>query len=75
MEEIKPYHQRMAELWTISTRRKLTYAEQKELDMCMEANANDVWKRITLENLSLAASMVQDTEWLHEICSDIEDAQ
>lgn len=75
MEEIKPYHQRMAELWTISRRRKLTDAEERELDMCLEANSSQVWRRIRLENLSLIASMVNDAEWQHEICADMEDAQ
>lgn len=75
MEEIKPVHQRMAELWTISRGRKLTDAEARELDMCLEANASDVWRRIRLENLSLIASMVNDTDWQHDICGDMEDAQ
>lgn len=75
MEEIKPFHQRMAELWTISRGRKLTESEARELDMCLEANASHVWRRIRLENLSLIASLVNDTDWQHDICGDMEDAQ
>jgi hypothetical protein len=75
MDAIKPYHQRMAELWTIGKRRKLTFSEQREMEMCQEANAADVWKRIKLENLSLIAAMTNDTEWQHELCAEMEDSQ
>jgi len=61
-------HQRMAELWTLRKNRKLTEAEQSELFICLEANANHMWQKAKLENLSLCASMTQDYDWLHDIC-------
>ena len=73
MKRILPIHQRMAELWTVSKTRKLTRDEQNEMDLCLEANANYIWKQIKLENLSLIASMVHDHAWQHDICAQIED--
>ncbi|WP_166238244.1 DUF7667 family protein [Paenibacillus turpanensis] len=68
-------HQRMAELWTIQKRRALTKEELNELSLCMEANANYVWKMAKLHNMSLTASMSGDTEWLHDICLRIEELE
>lgn len=65
-------HQRMAELTTINKRRPLTESEMNEMAQCLEANANRAWKLAKLENMSLLASMTNDTEWQHKICSQIE---
>ncbi|WP_338015829.1 DUF7667 family protein [Paenibacillus mesophilus] len=65
---IHPAHRRMAELWTISRKRKLTQEEQTELDQCLQVNAKLCWEMAGLENASLLASMTRDTEWQHEIC-------
>lgn len=67
-----PFHQRMAELWTLRKSRCLTKEEQAELNICLEANANYVWQAIKLSNLSLLASITHDYEWQHEICARIE---
>lgn len=67
-----PFHQRMAELWTLRKNRNLTKEEQAELNMCLEANANHVWNLIKLKNLSLFASITHDYEWQHDICARIE---
>jgi hypothetical protein len=69
---IRPFHQRMAELWTIQTRRQLDESETEEMRYCMIANAAYCWKMCHLENLSLLASLTDNTEWQHEICQDIE---
>ncbi|MGE7225451.1 DUF7667 family protein [Paenibacillus glucanolyticus] len=68
-------HQRMAELWTIRKRRELTNAELDEMALCLDANANYVWKMVRLENLSLMASMTNDYDWLHEICRRIDELE
>lgn len=68
-------HQRLGELWTIQKKRLLTEEELDEMSHCLEANAKKAWKLATLESLSLAASMTNDTEWLHEICKQIEELE
>lgn len=66
-------HQRLAELWNIqNNHRKLTEDEMRELKICLDANLNKCRKVATLKNLSLVASMTEDTEWQHEICCAIE---
>lgn len=67
-----PVHKRIAELWMTKKKRPLSESEQKELEHCLEANANKAWKLASLENLSLVASMVNDTTWQHEICAKID---
>jgi hypothetical protein len=66
-------HQRMAELWIKQKKKPLTQEELDEMSICLEANAKRAWKLATLENLSLVASMTNDTEWQHEICRQIEE--
>lgn len=68
-------HQRMAELWTIRKSRPLTAEEQRELDLCMDANVTLCWKMSKLENFSLMASMTKDQEWMHLLCAQIEQLQ
>ena len=65
-------NQRMAELWTIQKKRALNQEELHELELCLEANANWVWKKIELENMSLLASMTHDHIWQHDICRLLE---
>jgi hypothetical protein len=67
-----PVHQRLAELWTLRRARELTREEQDEWLLCLEANANYVWTRLKLENMSLCASITHDYIWLHEICERME---
>lgn len=68
-------HERLAELWTIRKHRELTNAELDEIAICLEANANYVWRMTKLNNLSLLASMTNDSDWQHEICARIEKLQ
>lgn len=65
-------HRRMAELWFIQKSRSLTKDEETELIHCLEANANKAWKLAKLKNLSLMASIVQDTDEQHRICAEME---
>ena len=66
-------HQRLGELWMIQKNRPLTEDEEKELCICLEANMRKAWKLAELKNLSLMASIVQDTEEQNRICKQIEE--
>ncbi|MBG9776227.1 DUF7667 family protein [Brevibacillus laterosporus] len=65
-------HQRMAELWIINKTRELTNSEMEEMSHCLSANAKRAWEIAKLINLFLVASLTNDTEWQHELCSRIE---
>ncbi|MED1789211.1 hypothetical protein P4V47_17265 [Brevibacillus laterosporus] len=65
-------HQRMAELWFINKTRELTDSELTEMSHCLRANAQRAWEIAKLKNLSLIASLTNDTDWQHELCSRIE---
>lgn len=67
-----PIHRRMAELWMKKSKSELTDTEYDELIMCLNANANYAWKLAKLENISYVAYSTNDTDWLHEICKEIE---
>lgn len=66
-------HKMMAELWHKHKNGTATRDEIKELEMCLDANMNMVWKLARLENESLMASMVEDNDWQHEVCAKIDD--
>lgn len=70
-----PIHQRLAELWLVNKRGRLTPEEMQEVSDCLAANATYVWNMVYLENTSLMASMTKDVDWQHEICRDIEELQ
>lgn len=63
-------YKRMAQL---TSKKELNEDEQKELNICLKANQKLVEKLVSLENLSIAASLTEDTEWQHEICAGIEE--
>ncbi|GGD95744.1 DUF7667 family protein [Paenibacillus nasutitermitis] len=69
---IFPVHERLAELWTLQGRRKLTEQEQADYEHCMAVNASYCRQLANLYNMSLLASMTGDTEWQHDICQKIE---
>ena len=68
-------HQRLAELYFINEKRPFTEQEERDFLDCLKANANRAWKLAKLQNLSLLASLTNDTEWQHEICSAIDKLQ
>jgi hypothetical protein len=68
-------HWRLAELWTLQQKRELTEEEESEMSACLHYNAIYARKLARLYNLSLAASMINDVEWQHEICKQIEDLE
>ncbi|MCM3749551.1 hypothetical protein M3223_19545 [Paenibacillus pasadenensis] len=67
-----PIHEHLAELWTIRERRPLTSEEQADFEHCLAVNASHCRRLANLYNMSLLASMTNDTEWHHEICGKIE---
>ncbi|MBD2847866.1 hypothetical protein IDH44_21945 [Paenibacillus sp. IB182496] len=67
-----PIHERLAELWTIRSARELTDQEQMDMDHCLAVNASYCRELAHLRNISLLASMTDDTDWQHEICRQIE---
>ncbi|MEB3103116.1 DUF7667 family protein [Ferviditalea candida] len=69
---MKPFHQRLAELWTLNKRRPLTPEEMTEVQHCLSLNTKYVWEMAYLENMSLIASMTNDVDWQHEICIEID---
>ena len=69
---VMPYHVRLAELFTLQRRRQLTDAEVLEMTHCLAANAKYCWDLVALQNMSLAAYMAGDMEWLHEVCNQID---
>lgn len=72
---ILPIHQRLAQLWTIQSRRELTADEFQEIEHCLTVNASYCWNIALLENMSLLASMTRDDAWLHDICRELEQLQ
>jgi hypothetical protein len=70
-------HKRMAELWMKQRKQggTLDEVDQAEMNYCLEANMRKVLKLAELENKSLIASMINDTDWQHEICAEIDKLQ
>ncbi|MBG9789197.1 DUF7667 family protein [Brevibacillus laterosporus] len=65
----------MAELWFINKTRELADSEMTEMSHCLSANTKRAWEIAKLKNLSLNASLTNDTEWQHERCARIEKIQ
>jgi hypothetical protein len=63
---------RLSELWYKQKNRPLSKDEETEMVHCLDAIMRKAQRLADLENKSLVASMVKDTEWQHEICADIE---
>jgi len=62
-----PFHERLAELYTISRKRKITEAEDAEMQHCLQANASYCWEMTSLNNMALIAAGSKDKEWLQEM--------
>ncbi|RAP73473.1 DUF7667 family protein [Paenibacillus montanisoli] len=69
---LMPIHERLAELWTIRSKRALSAEELADFEHCLAVNAMICRQVANLYNLSLLASMTGDTEWQHDICRKIE---
>lgn len=69
---VKPFQWRLAELWVVNKRRELTPEEMTEFQHCLSLNAKYCWEMAYLENMSLMASLINDVDWQHEICLEID---
>lgn len=72
---VLPIHQRLAELWVTNKRRQLRPEEMEEVQHCLAENVKYCWEMAYLENVSLMASMTNDTDWQHEICREVDELQ
>lgn len=64
--------ERFIELSILKKHRKLTLSETREFNESLKHLEKLEWKKAKLKNLSLIASMIDDTNWQHEICAEIE---
>lgn len=68
-----PVQQMLGLLWyKHSYGEGLANDEIEEFKYCLDANMRKVQKLADLENLSLMASLSNDTDWQHEICKKID---
>lgn len=79
MIAIHPIHRRLAEL-TLKVKRlggynKLTPLEQKEIEHCMNVNAEIVRHTDELKQLSFIAHCAGDFEWEQELCKRLDDIE
>lgn len=76
MIRIHPIHRRLMEIHVSANKlggyEQLPERDQQDLHHCMRANARLVERLEDLNELSLQASYVGDSEWQHEICARIE---
>ena len=74
---IHKVHRRLAEICDAVQRRggfsQLTDLEQRDLHHCLIVNADFIRKVDDLRTLSLAASLVGDKAWQHDICQKIDE--
>lgn len=52
--------------------RQLDAQESQDLKHCHQVLTKRMWALAQLENLSLMASMTDDTDWQHQICAEID---
>lgn len=64
--------ERFIELSILGRHRKLSVTEKQEMQESIRFLEKLEWKKAKLKNLSLAASMINDLDWQHEICSELE---
>lgn len=72
MSDMWTVHLRLAHLWHIKKQREWTEEEEKDYNVCMDANLNKAMRLQRLKNLSLVASMTNDSEWNMDICRQID---
>ncbi len=64
--------ERFIELSILQKHRRLTLSETQEFNESFKHLEKREWQKAKLKNLSLVASMIDDTDWQHEICAEIE---
>lgn len=64
--------ERFIELSILRKQCGLNRLETKELNESLDYLERLQWEKAKLKNLSLIASMIDDTDWQHEICNQID---
>ncbi|GGB41384.1 hypothetical protein GCM10011409_18630 [Lentibacillus populi] len=64
--------ERFIELSILKKHRRLTLSETREFNESLKHLEKLEWQKAKLKNLSLAASMIDDVDWQHEICEKLE---
>ncbi len=64
--------ERFIELSILQKHRRLTLSETQEFNESFKHLEKLEWQKAKLKNLSLVASMIDDTNWQHEISAEIE---
>lgn len=64
--------ERFIELCILERKRPLTKQEVYELNEALDYLERLEWEKAKLKNLSLMASMTNDTEWQHELCKELD---
>ncbi|WP_199615583.1 DUF7667 family protein [Paenibacillus alkalitolerans] len=72
---VMPFHVRMAEIFWTQRQRPLTESEVIEMVHCHIANASYCWDLIALQSQSFLAHEVEDWDWLHSICKQIDELE
>jgi hypothetical protein len=65
-------HWRLAELWLLQQKRRLSVDEVSEMNACMALNAKYAQKVAEQYNYGSMASMTKDWSWLQEISSELD---
>lgn len=66
-----PVHERLAELFTLSRRRRLTASEEAEQQQCLQVNATYCWEMCRLQNEAQLAELTNDTVWNQDITAQM----
>lgn len=64
--------ERFIELSILGRHRKLSVTEKQEMQESIRFLENLEWQKAKLKNLSLVASMTDDIDWQHKLCSQLE---
>lgn len=73
---IHPIHRRLAELTNKARQMggfdKLTYVDKQDLEHCLKANYDLVYKLDSLKSIAFVAYDCGDLEWQQELCEQID---
>lgn len=64
--------ERFIELSILQTKRRLTPLEKREMNEALVYLEEREWEKAKLKNLSLMATMTNDSDWQHDICKEID---
>ncbi len=69
---MNPVAERFIELSVLKKHRRLTLSESMEYNESFKHLEKREWRKSKLKELSYLASVTNDTDWQHEICSKLE---